>query len=71
MVRSVLEINKPKSAPLANGSAGIDVKQDVLEQMQHRVVTSNPTTEQLYQSVAWSVHNKLVDAFEKTDAYWK
>ncbi|GAB4814799.1 hypothetical protein N2152v2_001845 [Parachlorella kessleri] len=71
MVRSVLEINKPKSAPLANGSAGIDVKQDVLEQMQHRVVTSNPTTDQLYQSVAWSVHNKLVDAFEKTDAYWK
>ncbi len=73
VVRSVLEMNRPKNAS-ANGNGAVDAsfaKEDVVKEMHHRIVTDKPSNEQLYQALAWSVHNRLADAFEKTDAYWK
>lgn len=72
VVRSVIEMN-PSQAATSNGAAAnaAALKEDVKRELQYRIVTSKPDTAKLYQSVAWSVHNRLVDEFEKTDAYWK
>lgn len=71
-VRSVLEINRSKSS---NGkSSPLDAKaieSDVLHELHYRLAASALSTDKVYASVAWSVHNRLLDAFEKTHAYWK
>lgn len=72
LVRSVLEMNRPKAgAKAAGGAEAAAAKEDVQRELQYRIVTDKTDAGKLYQGVAWSVHNRLVDAFERTDAYWK
>ncbi|PRW61019.1 Alpha-glucan phosphorylase cytosolic [Chlorella sorokiniana] len=68
MVRSVLEINKP--ANTANGAGKVDLAGEVANELKYRLAAPKADTDKLYQSVAWSVHNRLVDAFDKTHEHW-
>ncbi|KAL4434792.1 hypothetical protein ABPG77_005319 [Micractinium sp. CCAP 211/92] len=67
--RAVLEINKPATS--TNGSSTHDVAADIVAAEKYKVTGAPSGPSKLYQGVAWSVHNKLVDAFEATQAYWK
>lgn len=78
VTQAVLEMGKPASAKAANGAAAgassldaSSAKNDMQRELAYRIVSSNPTTDKVYQSLAWSVHNRLVEKFEATDAYWK
>jgi glycogen phosphorylase len=69
-VSSVLEMNRGKTT---NG-VKIDsaaAESDVLRELHYRLASSALSTDKLYSAVAWSVHNRLLDAWEKTHAYWK
>lgn len=70
-IKAVLEINRPASASSSNGAEAASAKEDIKREMHYRIVTEKADEGKLYQSLAWSVHNRLVDAFERTDAYWK
>lgn len=73
-VRSVLEMNKAKSSNGAVDPSKLDaaaVESDVLRELHYRLAAKNADIEKLYQAVAWSVHNRLQDSFEKTHEYWK
>lgn len=75
-VRSVLEMGQAKASNGATSAAGhaLDgaaAKEDMERVLQYRLVSSNPDDKKTYQALAWSVHNRLVEEFEKTDAFWK
>ena len=73
-VRSVLEMNKKKSSNGASSSANIDAAaaiEDVKRELHYRLAANKTDNESLYKSVAWSVHNRLLDSFEKTHEFWK
>ena len=71
-IRSVLWMNKTKSA---NGNVSDKdtgaIEEDIEQQLHYRLAAKDAQTETLYRSVAWSVHNRLLESFEKTHAYWK
>jgi len=72
-VRSVLEMNKPKSS---NGAASgaIDAAtaaEDVERELHYRLAAKQADNDSLYKSVAWSVHNRLLESFEQTHEFWK
>lgn len=72
-VRSVLEMNKPKVSD-GSASSGIDAAaaaEDVKRELHYRLAANSTDNESLYKSVAWSVHNRLLDSFEKTHEFWK
>jgi hypothetical protein len=72
--RAVMEMNKA-AASNGNGAAG-SVKPEAIEEevkqfLRYRLATEKADKEALYTSTAWSVHNRLVDSFEKTHAHWE
>ena len=73
-VRSVLEMNKSKSSNGATSAAAVDaetVTEEVKQFMRYRLATDEVNNDALYKSTAWSVHNRLVDSFEKTHKHWE
>jgi hypothetical protein len=73
IVQSVLGLNKGKGSNGA-GAAPLDAKSvedDVLRELHYRLAADRLSVSKLYSAVAWSVHNRLVDAWEQTHAYWK
>lgn len=72
VVRSVLEMNKGKATTNGAAASKADaVQKDIELQGLYRAPIVKDDQEKLYQSVAWSVHNRLKDAFEKTQEHWK
>eukprot|EP00887_Chlorella_sp_A99_P002343 scaffold10.g2343.t1 len=74
--RAVAEADRLAGAAAANGNgAALDasyVEADVLRELRYRLAAGKVGGEaELYESTAWSVHNRLVDAFEKTQEHWK
>jgi hypothetical protein len=71
-VRSVLDIKKSSNGaattPKIDASSAAS---DIQRELHYRLAAKEPTTEDLYRSVAWSVHNRLLDSFEQTHDYWK
>ncbi|PSC73274.1 glycosyltransferase family 35 [Micractinium conductrix] len=58
----------------SNGAAAADaaaVAADIEAQRRYRLAAKSSDPQTMYQAAAWSVHNKLVDAFDKTQEYWK
>ena len=73
-VQSVLEMNKRSGSNGAAAGSNIDAAaaaKDVQREMEYRLAAKQPDNETLYKSVAWSVHNRLLESFESTHAYWK
>ncbi|KAI3432399.1 hypothetical protein D9Q98_003955 [Chlorella vulgaris] len=74
-VRSMLDISfPPKEEDTSNGVAPkLGVEASIEHELKYRVSANNTDARpvKLYQSVAWSVHDRLVDAFDQTQAYWK
>ena len=71
VVRAVLGMNKAKAS--TNGKLDATaVEDDVKRELRYRVAAADASDpKKLYQSVAWSVHNRLVDAFNETHEHWK
>lgn len=71
-IRSILWMDKPKSG---NGNISAKdsgaISEDIEQQLHYRLAAKDVETDTLYRSVAWSVHNRLLESFEKTHAYWK
>jgi hypothetical protein len=72
--RAVIEINKSTSTN-GSGAAGSvkpeAVEEEVKQHLRYRLATAEADQDALYKSTAWSVHNRLVDSFEKTHAHWE
>jgi hypothetical protein len=72
-VSAVLEMSKPSSS--SNGAAPADpaaLAEDVQREMHYRLASPGAADAQtLYDSLSWSVHNRLLDSFEKTHEHWK
>lgn len=71
--RAVLEMNRPAAS---NGAASGAVKPEAVEEevkafARYRLAADTANNETMYKSTAWSVHNRLVDSFEKTHAHWE
>ena len=69
-VRAVADVKK---ATLQNGAAtGADaIKEDVKHELHYRLAAGKVDDQSVYDAVAWSVHNRLLDAWEETHAHWK
>jgi hypothetical protein len=74
VARAVMEMNKSTSTN-GSGAAGSvkpeAVKEEVEQYLRYRLATADADQDALYKSTAWSVHNRLVDSFEKTHAHWE
>lgn len=75
MVRSVLDVKQSKPSNGATSSSKIDVpavESDIAHELHYRLAAKDASdAETLYNSVAWSVHNRLLESFEQTHEYWK
>ena len=73
--RAILEMNKPSSS--SNSKESIDpekLAEDVQREMHYRLAASRSSVSDektLYDALSWSVHNRLLDSFEKTHEHWK
>ena len=47
------------------------LQEEVVSALRYRLATDQTDNDKLYQSTAWSVHNRLVDTFEKTHEHWE
>jgi hypothetical protein len=67
----------PRVITAASGSSAAGsinpeaVKEEVEQFLRFRLATAEASQEALYTSTSWSVHNRLVDSFEKTHAHWE
>lgn len=69
---ALLELNPLKSKNGSNSqSESAAIETDVKQQLHYRLAAKQADNEVLYRSVAWSVHNRLLDSFEKTHAHWR
>jgi hypothetical protein len=71
--RAVMEMNRPAAT---NGASSGAVKPEAIEDevkafARYRLSAEAATKDGLYKATAWSVHNRLVDSFEKTHAHWE
>lgn len=77
VTRSVLEINKQKAGSGSNGNGkGADASELASDILRHSKYTvgANPdavTPKQAYQATAYSVAEKLIDAFDATNEHFK
>ena len=63
---------KNGSSATANAVSADVVKAEVTQDLKYRQATkAGDAKEAAYTAVAWSVHNRLVDSFNKTHEYWK
>lgn len=66
--RALLNMDKKSS----NGAVSPkEVESEVERELHYRLATSAQDTDAKYSSVAWSVHNRLVDSFNQTHDLWK
>ena len=70
-VRASSGMNNPNvnasSAPVKPDA----LQEEVVSALRYRLATDQTDNDKLYQSTAWSVHNRLVDTFEKTHEHWE
>ena len=76
VVRSTVEVSPSKGSNGAavNGAGGLDasaVEADVLRELHYRLAAQGVDNAELYESTSWSVHNRLVETWDKTHTYWK
>lgn len=56
----------------SNGNVSTElIKDEILKELKYKEATSSDSADAKYSAVAWSVHNRLVDSFNKTHEYWK
>lgn len=71
-VRSVLDLHK---AGVANGKSSDpqveSLRSDLLHEMRYRIAPQSINDAKLYESTAWSVHNRLVDGLDATNDHWR
>ena len=48
-----------------------ELKEEVNRELHYRVATSSMDSDAAYASVAWSVHNRLLDTLNATNEFWK
>lgn len=69
---ALLELNPLKSKNGSRSQSEVAaIETDVKQQLHYRLAAKQADTAALYRSVAWSVHNRLLDSFEKTHAHWR
>jgi hypothetical protein len=71
LVRAVLDIKKSSAG---NGVAKVDAStlgSEIEHELHYRLAAKQADVANLYKSVAWSVHNRLLETFEATHEYWK
>lgn len=70
--RAVVDVSK--SAP-ANGKPAEPqveaLRADVQHELRYRIAPQSINESKLYESVAYSVHNRLVEGLEATNDYWR
>lgn len=55
-----------------NGDVSTEmIKDEILKELKYKEATSSESADAKYSAVAWSVHNRLVDSFNKTHEHWK
>lgn len=73
--RSVLDIGRPiKGANVVAAAAQLDAsaaEADIQHELTHRVAAKGKDAVELYEGTSWSVHNQLVEAWDRTHEYWK
>ena len=72
--RAVMEMKKSTSSNGSGAAGSIKpeaVEEEVKQYLRYRLATAEADKDALYKSTAWSVHNRLVDSFEKTHAHWE
>lgn len=47
------------------------IKDEILKELKYKEATNTDSIDATYSAVAWSVHNRLVDSFNKTHEHWK
>lgn len=72
--RAVMEMNKSASTNGSGATGSVKpeaIEEEVKQHLRYRLATAKADQDALYKSTAWSVHNRLVDSFEKTHAHWE
>lgn len=57
-----------KSAPSLSAS---EASADIKHELKYRVTPEAVTSRSVYEAAAWSVHNRLVEAVNATNEYWR
>lgn len=66
-----LEFNKSKGSAKSSHVDASTAEDEIKRELHYRLSAKEADAQNLYKSVAWSVHNRLLDSFEKTHEHWK
>uniref|UniRef100_A0A1D2AFX8 Alpha-1,4 glucan phosphorylase n=1 Tax=Auxenochlorella protothecoides TaxID=3075 RepID=A0A1D2AFX8_AUXPR len=71
-IRAVLDLPKPTITNGTSPDKEVEaLRADVLHELRYRVAPQSINEAKLYESVAWSVHNRLVEGLDATNDHWR